>query len=174
MPSSVDGHVSLPKLDLEKWLALLSKPGVFSAHANAPTPKPATPPATTSLSPFPAGIQCRRDVDVAEVTYRKGTIRDLSIELEVAKGAIAVPRFKAVLPGDMTLQANSAVTGDPAKPQPSGDFALAGSKLRDTLAWLEVDIGGIPADRLQTVKASGKMMSAAGSCSAGEQRHVRA
>ena len=40
-------------------------------------------------------------LDVAEVLYRKGTIRDVALALEIHKGAITVPRFKAMLPGDM-------------------------------------------------------------------------
>ena len=36
---SLQGHVSLPKVDLEKWLALLSQPGAFQPPA-APTATP--------------------------------------------------------------------------------------------------------------------------------------
>lgn len=160
---TISGHVTLAKLNLDKWLEVLSRPGALAQFAPAapaaPAAKPGTPPSKAPPPEFNAHVT----LDVAEATYRKGTIRELSIALDMTKGAIAVPRLKAVLPGDMTLQAKSAVTGDPAKPQASGDFTLVGPKLRDTLAWLGIDTGGVPKTSLQTMKASGKMMSTAGS-----------
>ena len=49
--------------------------------------------------------RCRSTI--TEVLYRKGTMRDLVVTLEIHKGVITVPQFKAVLPGDMVLQANA-------------------------------------------------------------------
>ncbi|MFI5000449.1 MAG: AsmA family protein, partial [Reyranellales bacterium] len=145
--TTLSGHVSLPKLDLDRWQSILGKPGMFSLPAVA---SPAKGPARNSID-FNVAVS----VDVAQAAYRGGTIRDLSVELDVAKGVVAVPRFKAVLPGDMLVQASSAAAG--------GDFHLAGPRLRDTLTWLGVDTGAIPKDRLQTLKADGKVKSTAAS-----------
>jgi hypothetical protein len=89
-------------------------------------------------------------LDIAEVVYRKGTVRDLSLVLDIRDGVVAVPRARATLPGDMVLLASSSATGDPAKPFANGEFSLAGTRLRETLAWLDIDISGVPEDRLQT------------------------
>ena len=81
---------------------------------------------------------------IAEVLYRKGTVRDLAVALEIHKGVITVPQLKAVLPGDMVRAGNAAApaapAAAPAKPasppaapaagavQATGDFSLAGPK----------------------------------------------
>src|SRR6185369_10592418 len=75
-------------------------------------------------------------------------------------GAIAVPHLKATLPGEMAVQADAVV--DPAG-KASGTFSLAGSKLRDTLTWLEVDASGVPQDKLKNLSVKGKVASTAGS-----------
>lgn len=180
---SLKGHVALPKIDLEKWIELLSKPDAFrppapaaatvasatttpaapgtsappaatTAAKPAPPSSPGTPaappaaaaakpapPATSAapgtavpppaaaatkpvspttaapvqakphtLSPFPAEMDVSLALEVAELLYRKGTVRDLAVALEIHQGAITVPQLKAVLPGDMVLQATAATT----------------------------------------------------------------
>ncbi len=215
---SLEGKLSLPKLDLEKWLTVLSQPGIFLAQAPATAPKPAAPAATpgpaaapkpaapagtpapaaapkpatstatsATLSPFPPELNVALTLDIAETIYRKGSIRDLSIAFDIRKGAITVPRFKMVLPGEMVVQADGAVTAvtaapatavtpatataagkPPAKVETSGTFSLSGSKLRDTLTWLGVDTSGVPAGKLQTLTANGKLASTAGSVNVGD------
>lgn len=160
---SLQGRLALPKVNLDKWLELLAQPGIFLPKTAAPA-KPAAPakqaaPAQ-SLSPFPPELSVDLDLDIGETAYRKGTIRDLSMALEIRKGAIKVPRFKATLPGDMPVEANAAVD---AAGKTSGSFSLAGDKLRDTLAWLEVDVSGVPKDKLQSLSVTGKLASTAGS-----------
>ena len=113
---------------------------------------------------------------ITEVLYRKGTVHDLVVTLDIHKGVITVPQFKAVLPGDMVLQANAtapvAPATAPAKPaaaaapaggavQASGEISVAGPKLRDTLAWLGIDVSGVPADKLQKLDLNGKLASSA-------------
>ena len=66
-------------------------------------------------------------LDVAEVVYRKGTVRDLAVALEIHKGVITVPQLKAVLPGDMVLQANAAAAPPPAPPSPAAAGQARGS-----------------------------------------------
>ena len=160
----LEGHVSLPKVDLETWLRLLAQSGSLKSPQPAlPQPSSAkpTPPALPGVrSPFPPELGVLVKVDVAELLYRKGTIRDLSLAVDVKNGIVALPQLRALLPGDMMLRASTAASGDLAKPLASGDFSLSGPRLRETLAWLEIDASGVPADRLQTLSAHGKFMSA--------------
>ena len=152
-----------------------------AAQAAKPAPtaqaaaKPATAPKSTSLSPFPVQMDVALSLAITEVLYRKGTVRDLVVTLDIHKGVITVPQFKAVLPGDMVLQANAtapvAPATVPAKPataapaagavQASGEISVAGPKLRDTLAWLGIDVSGVPADKLQKLDLNGKLASSA-------------
>ena len=189
---SLSGHVTLARIDAEKWLALLAVPGAFqpstpqtppppaaaASPAAKPAPaaqaaaKPAAPAKSPSLSPFPSEMDVALSLAITEVLYRKGTIRDLVLSLDIHKGVITVPQFKAVLPGDMVLQANAtapvAPATAPAKPAPaagavqaSGEISMAGPKLRDTLAWLGIDVSGVPADKLQKLDLQGKLASTA-------------
>lgn len=161
----LDGHVALARVDLEKWLELLEKPGLLPMlkppAANAAVKPPSKPPVVVARSPFPPELGVSVSVDVAELLYRKGTIRDLSVAVDIRKGVIAFPRVQAVLPGDMTLRAATTANGDAAKPAANGEFSLNGPKLRETLKWLDIDTSGVPAARLQTLSAHGKIASAA-------------
>ena len=191
---SLKGHVALAKIDIEKWLALLAVPGAFqpstpptpvpaatsAAQPTKPAPaaKPPAPAKSNSLSPFPTEMDVSLSLAIAEALYRNGTVRDLAVALEIHKGVITVPQLKAVLPGDMVLQANAAAPAAPAAPpakpatppatqaagavQATGDFSLAGPKLRDTLAWLGIDTSGVPAGKLQKLDLKGKLASTAG------------
>jgi len=189
---SLQGKLSLRQVDLDKWLELLAQPGVFlpktappaSSAPAAPATKPpaaaatpaapgkASPPAkppaapakpavpAASLSPFPPQLGVDLDLEVGETAFRKGMIRDLVLALQVRNGAITVPRLKATLPGEMLVQAEAAVD---AAGKGAGTFTLAGGKLRDTLAWLEVDASGIPQDKLRSLSIKGKVAATAGS-----------
>jgi hypothetical protein len=194
----LDGHVALAKVDLDKWLELLSQPGLLAIAKPAPAPAatpakpnpaatpakpnpaatpakpnpaatpakpvakpPASPPAAVARSPFPPELGVSVKIDVAELLYRKRAIRDLSMAFDIRKGVMALPHFKATLPGDMTLRASAAATGDPAKPAAGGEFSLNGPKLRETLKWLDIDVSGVPADRLQTLSGHGKIATVA-------------
>ena len=93
-------------------------------------------------------------LDVAEVVYRKGTVRDLAVAVEIHKGVITVPQLKAVLPGDMRVQADG-----PGERRAQRH----GPRLRETLAWLEIDPSGVPADKLQRLDLKGKLAATASS-----------
>jgi hypothetical protein len=143
---SLKGQVSLPKIDLEKWLALLASPGAFQPAP--PAGKAPAPTKPASLSPFPVAMDVSLALDVAEVVYRKGTVRDLAVAVEIHKGVITVPQLRAVLPGDMRVQATV---------QANGELSVTGPRLRETLAWLEVDPSGVPSDKLQRLDLKGRI-----------------
>ncbi len=74
----------------------------------------------------------------------------------------------------MVLKANAAASAPAAPPAPAakpaanavqsaGEFSLVGSRLRETLAWLEIDTSGMPADRLQALSIKGKVAATANS-----------
>jgi len=54
---------------------------------------------------------------VAEVLYNKASVQNVSLQLEIRNGVVAVPQLSAVLPGDMALQAQSTISGDAARPR---------------------------------------------------------
>ena len=157
---AVDGKIVVPRLDLDRWLATLSRPA--TPASGAATVMPAAPAPAPAGSGFPANLTAKLALDVGEVIYNKKPIRNVAVELEARSGAVAVPKLTATLPGDMTLQARSTMSGDASRPIVSGDFSLLGPKLRETLAWLDVDVSAIPAAKLTRLSMKGKMSSTGG------------
>ncbi|MEA2800166.1 MAG: hypothetical protein QOE49_261, partial [Rhodospirillaceae bacterium] len=158
---AVEGKLTAAKLDLDRWLAAIARP----AEPEPPAPPPAgssavaAPPAGPSLL---SSMAAKLALDVGEVVYDRQSIRNVAIELEARGGAVAVPKLSATLPGDMVLQASSTFSGDPARPAVAGEFSLVGPKLRETLAWLEVDVSSLPANKLTRLGLKGKMASTGG------------
>ena len=149
---SLDGRLSFSQVDLDRWIDRLSA----ADDAAASTP----------AAPFAVSVA----VEATEVTYRKDRVRDVVLVVATTdRGVIELPRLRAVLPGEAVLQAKAvapaavaATTG--AKPTPDairtvGEFSLASPRPRDTLAWLGVDLSGVPADKLQTMGFGGKITS---------------
>lgn len=148
---SLDGRLSLTRLDVDRWIDRL--PGADDASAPLP-------PLAISLA-----------VEAKEVTYRKDRVRDIELTVAIDRGLVEIPRLRAVLPGEAVLQAKAvapavgavgAATG--AKPAPDavrtvGEFSLASPRPRDTLAWLGMDMSGVPADKLQTLGFGGTITS---------------
>jgi uncharacterized protein involved in outer membrane biogenesis len=152
----LDAHLVLPKIDLDKWVAELANPTALAATAPA-LPKPGAP--APAALPIPADVTVNASVAVAEVLYNKASIQNVSLELDIRNGMVAVPRLSAVLPGDMVLQAQSDFAGSAARQRVEGEFSLVGPKLRDTLAWLKVDLTGVAPDRLTKFSLRGRMAS---------------
>ena len=151
----VDGKLVIPKLDLDRWLAAVARP--------ATSPTAAAPAAETAAGGgIPAGLRAKLDLHIDELIYKKKPVRAVTFAFDARGGAVAVPELTATLPGDMVLKARSTLSGDIAKPTVSGDFSLTGPKLRETLAWLEVDASSVPANKLTHLSLKGKMASADG------------
>jgi hypothetical protein len=151
------GNLELSRIDADHWLKvaqdkafLVPAPGdrlvVRDGKARPPI-----------LSAVPEGASVKVALEVAEIRYRNQSIRDVSTRLDVREGMIRLPEMKAVLPGGMTLHTTTA----PGWERPScgqiGQIELAGDQLRVTLKWLGIDTEGIPASRLQTLRAAGRI-----------------
>lgn len=171
------GQVSLPRFDLGRWLTLLDQPGLFAwpIAAMPPPPPPAsvqkgatppargTPPAGAApaakappppAAPAPppsafAKVNASLALEVGELVYRDGSAREVAASIELHDGVLTAPRLKARLPGDATLVASL---------RPDGEIALAGPRLRDTLAWLGVDTAPVPAGKLMDFSLAGHVI----------------
>ncbi len=156
---ALSGQVSLSRLDIGKWVEILSRPTEFTADpvkavTTAPTPQAAAAKVTASVvGPSPwTRIDADVAVDIAEALYKNGTIRDLSASVGMRKGAVTVPRFKATLPGNLSIDADAT----------KGTFKASAGHLRDTLEWLGVETAGMPRGALQTLSIDGKLAAKAG------------
>jgi uncharacterized protein involved in outer membrane biogenesis len=160
---AVEGKLVIPRLDLDRWLATVERPAAPQAPAAPPPPAGSTatppPPAGPSLL---ASSTAKLAFELGEVIYNKQPVRNVALELDARGGAVAVPKLNATLPGDMVVQAKSTLSGDPARPTVSGEFSLLGTKLRETLAWLEIDVSALPPAKLTRLSMKGRMASSGG------------
>lgn len=163
---TVEARFAARRLDLDRWLASLTLPDELK-EAPAPALPGAAPttPATAATQPtmsWLAAVTGNLALEVDEVIYRGKAVRKLALALQAQEGLVAVPKFTATLPGDLTVQAASALSGDAARPSVSGSFSLQGQKLRETLSWLELDVSSVPADKLNRLSIKGGMGSSVG------------
>ncbi|MBM3646876.1 MAG: AsmA family protein, partial [Alphaproteobacteria bacterium] len=155
---AIDAMLVADRLDLDRWLAAMTAPSSPQATASPAAPAPA---AGASADPL-AGLTAKLGLEIGEVIYNKQPVRKVALDLEARGGAVAVPKLTATLPGDLVLQARSTMSGDPNRPTVSGDFSLVGSKLRETLNWLAVDLSAVPPGKLTRLSMKGKLSSTGG------------
>lgn len=159
---AIEGKLAADRIDLDRWLAAMAKPAAPQAPATPPpagaTAAPA-PPAGPSLL---AAITAKLSFEIGELIYNKQPVRAIALELDARRGVVAVPKLTATLPGDLMLQAKSSMSGDPNRPTVAGDFSLVGPKLRETLAWLAVDVSSVPPNKLTRISLKGRMTSDGG------------
>ncbi len=155
---TLQGNLSLSRLDIGTWLALLSRPAAptpntVKAVTNSPTPEAAVAKAATVVAgPSPwTKIDASVAVEVAEALYNNDTIRNLSASLEMKQGVVVVPRLKATMPGGLTVDADAG----------KGTLHASASHWRGTLQWLGLETGGIPDGKLETMELDGRLATKA-------------
>lgn len=158
---AIEASFAAPRLDLDRWLAALPHPDQVPPPPEVPTATPASAARPAALG-WLATLNAKLAIEAGEVVYNKKPVRNVALELEARGGAVAVPKFTALLPGDLDVQARSTFSGNPTRPTVSGDFSLSGPKLRETLAWLAVDVSSIPASKLTQLRVTGRMGSSGG------------
>lgn len=162
---AVESRLTIPKLDLDAWLAALSQPAASAAPAGGTAKaggSAAASPAPASSDSILATVNAKIAIEAGEITYNRQAVRNVSLELEARGGVVAVPKLSATLPGDAVLAARSTLSGDAARPTASGEFSLVAPKLRETLKWLAVDTSTVSVDRLTRFSIKGRMTSSRG------------
>ena len=160
---SVEAKLNVPKLDVDKWLAAAKPPAMPPAPKPGQTAPTAPPPPSATPAPappapagmLPNNLTVKASIEVGEVVYNKGSLRNVACELDIKNGAIAVPKLTATAPGDLQLQAKSTMAGD----RVTGEFSLNGPKLRETLTWLKIDQASLPAGKFNKLSVRGRMAS---------------
>jgi hypothetical protein len=151
------GKLSLSHLDVDKWLVILSRPIDFAPAAVKSAVKPH---ADSRIAAAWSTLDADLEAHVGEARYSGGTVRNLSVVLDMKKGVAAVPHLSAVLPGEMKVEVDATASR----------FSIAGDDLRQTLNWLDLDTAAIPPGRLQTLTMDGKLTSAPGRLQVSEVR----
>jgi len=160
---TVEGKLSLSRLDIGKWIKIFSKPveprpgsavNAVKDAVTSPTPEAAAAKVTTAVvGPSPwSKVDADVSLEVAEALYNNDAIRGLSASFQMNKGVVTIPRLKASMPGGLAIDLDAA----------KGTVWASTNNLRETLRWLDIDMGGIPRGRLQSLSVEGKLATKAG------------
>ena len=103
------------------------------------------------------------DVAVEHALYRNRTARQVEVVASVADGTVDIERAAALLPGNTHAMVTGVATIKGDVPIFRGPLDVTSSDLRSTLAWLGVDLEGIPRDRLRTARLSAHCEATPGS-----------
>ena len=109
------------------------------------------------------GRHVAMDVAVEHALYRNRTARQVEVVASVADGTVDIERAAALLPGNTHAMVTGAATIKGDVPIFRGPLDVTSSDLRSTLAWLGVDLEGIPRDRLRTARLSAHCEATPGS-----------
>ena len=103
------------------------------------------------------------DVTVEHALYRDRAARKVEVVATLADGALDIRRAAAVLPGNTQALVTGVATIRGDVPIFRGPLEATSSDIRNTLAWLGVDLDGIPRDRLRKARLSAHCEATPGS-----------
>ena len=146
LPGKLAVRMTSSRLDLDRLMALALE--MKSDH-----------PALAWLG----GRRVAMDVTVEHALYRNRTARQVEVVATVDDGTVDIKRAAALLPGNTHAMVTGAATIKGDVPIFRGPVDVTSSDLRSTLAWLGVDLEGIPRDRLRTARLSAHCEATPGS-----------
>lgn len=150
---AVDAKIDVESLDLANWHISPGQSQPQSCSAATPAA-----PASTSIDVGKLDVNVRSTIK--SLTYKAAkatapaTISDVEANLRIRNGVVTVPRFRALLPGSMTVDASTVMTDHDGGKATTGRFAITGRRLNETLAAFgiaaptspkhaQVDVGGV-------------------------------
>ena len=139
--------MSAASFDADRWLERLRDRPLLVPSSRIASAAPAAPP--------PA-LRLQLTVEAGAVRYRRDIVRDLVVAFTVEDQAFHLREARAVLPGDFRLHRKVGFEGDETHPGYDGVIEVNALHLRQTLKWIGIDIAGVPADRLQTLRLNGR------------------
>ncbi|GAB4167723.1 MAG: AsmA-like C-terminal region-containing protein [Thalassobaculales bacterium] len=100
---------------------------------------------------LPQGIVAGIDLGIDAVDAQGGLLRQLRINASLADGEVMLNQATAQLPGGAELAIFGALTAAGGNPRFDGAAELVADNLRPLLAWLKLDAGALPPDRLRSL-----------------------
>ena len=159
----LDAEITLNRIDLDRYLPSDGDAEAEPAGSEADGAAPAgATDAARVLRTIPEGIRealpeniaANVDLRIDTLTWREGVIRQARAQLALEGGAVRIRRASALLPGGAKVDLAGRLTAHGDGPWLESVAEVAADDLRAILAWLGVDVGDIPADRLRHLSAS--------------------
>ena len=149
-PLGIDATLATARLDLDAWLA--DAPAGEAAPASSP-PAVSSTTSTAALS----DLRARLDLAAEAVHYRGGLMREARLRATLQDGALDIAELTAQLPGAAGISLAGTVPAGAPQPRFDGRFEARAGNLRGTLDWLGLDLPAVPADRLRSLAADGRL-----------------
>ncbi len=146
----IDATIAFNHIDLDTLLAPLLAPEPARSQA-APAPAVAEPFA------LPAGVYATLDLRIDAVVFNRAVVRQVQLVTALDRGALTVQQASALLPGGSDVTLFGVLDSFEGKWRFSGQVEASADNLRAVLAWLEVPLPEIPADRLRKLSLSSKV-----------------
>ncbi len=155
----ITASFSTKTVDLDALLALApeaAQSGTAPAAENPAPPAvdgsgaaPAAGAAGSGPAGLPSGISASLELNAQALLYRGQTVRQLQAAARLEDGRLQVTRATVQLPGSSDASVTGTLTADAQGPRFSGQVEAESDNLRGLLAWLGVDLGMVPAERLR-------------------------
>lgn len=156
-----DAKLTANRIDLDALLAPAPASGTAGPSGGAsfevPRPPAKDAPADEARFTLPADISGNFDLTVPAVSYRNGVISNVHVDAGIGGGEITISQLSAQLPGGSEVFATGFVTAEQGQPKFDGNLDCRFSNLRRILDWLDVEIPGVPSDRLRKVDFKGRV-----------------
>ncbi len=158
----LDIALTLGRIDLDAWLAAAAKK---AASRPAEESDRVGEPEEFEL---PVNLRLTLDVTADALTYRGGAARQIKLAAEMGDGVVDIYQFSVQLPGGTDATFNGKLLAVDGRPRVNGLAEVASDDFRSLLAWLDVDMSGLPAGRLNKVSAIGHVGATAEMLDIGE------
>lgn len=153
--------LSANTLDLSNWQfanTSSSKPASTNPQADdtAANGGAAAIPATGN-SLLPENISGTVGVAVQAVKFNGDFVRDIALDLQIAKGNANLRNLSLNLPGSSKFRLSGAAVATDGKPSFGGRMSFSSESLRQLLAWSGTDISAVPEERLRRLNAKAEL-----------------
>lgn len=157
---SVDVALSGNRLDLDALLPRSDSAAETGAGGTAgqPPSAPAGGGTQTAGTGLPSDIDIKADLRIDAVQYNGAAIRNVQLDVSLRDGVGDLRLATAQLPGGTDV---TVIGGVEAGPTFVGRLEAASDNMRATLDWLDVDLAGVPADRLRKAVVSAAIRASA-------------
>lgn len=159
--AAIDVTLSGNRLDLDALLPKSPQADAGGAAGEPSSAPSATPPAGATQAAgtgLPSDIDIQADLRIDAVQYNGAAIRNVQVAASLRDGVGDLRLATAQLPGGTDV---TVIGGVEAGPTFVGRLESASDNIRGTLDWLEVDLSGVPADRLRKAVVSAAIRASA-------------
>lgn len=151
-------------MDLDKWLAGAPRTRAGDqqtpAHAEEGAGEAegeAEAPAAAAFR-LPEGVEGMVDVLIDAVAYKDGVIRKVRVSAALESGELTLNQVAAELPGGSEITLFGFLAPQDGAPHFEGHIELTSDNARGLLDWLQIDLAGVPADRLRKLEFKGMVV----------------